>query len=181
MGFRAGRAFVLAELPDVDSVASNAAAEGADAELLDVAFGPDSVSLMAQVSSGEIGAPSSLSQVTQVSSSKSSTAGAAPMAYCFRFAGRSRQLYAMSVWMAARAAILRFVALGCAWLAMAWAIWAKVCISNSRRSSISRQTWRGGGMPTMPSLISNKVSRHICNRRRPSLKNDSTDEPPWCL
>ena len=73
MGFRAGRAFltignckrgspvclrmpVLAELPDVDSVASNAAAEvlvisGADAELLDVAFGPDSVS---QVSSGQV-------------------------------------------------------------------------------------------------------------------------------
>ena len=146
MGFPAGRGFltmrgltlrgspvclrmpVLAELPDVDSVASNAAAEvlvisGADAELLDVAFGPDSVS---QVSSGQVGAPSSISQV---SSSGSSTAGAAPMARStdgFRPARASRQLYAMSVWMAVSAAILRSFALDDAWLAMAWEIWAKV-------------------------------------------------------
>ena len=83
VGFRSGRAFltignshqgsplclrmpVLAELPDVDSVASNAAAEvlvisGADAELLDLAFGPDSVS---QVSSRQVSSPSSISQVS---------------------------------------------------------------------------------------------------------------------
>ena len=80
VGFRAGRAFltignshqgsplglrmpVLAELPDVDSVASNAAAEvlvigGADAELLDlVYFRPVDMPMLnasiSQVSSGQ--------------------------------------------------------------------------------------------------------------------------------
>ena len=57
---------VLTELPDVDSMASHVAAtvlviSGAGAELLDVAFGPDTVS---QVSSGQIGAPASISQVS---------------------------------------------------------------------------------------------------------------------
>ena len=91
VGFRSGRAFltsgnsqkgsplclrmpVLAELPDVDSVASNAAAEvlvigGADAELLDLAyFRPADAELLDLVYFRPVDMPMLNASISQVSS-----------------------------------------------------------------------------------------------------------------